>query len=95
MKRRTTDEARQALDLLPGSVVAYALVQGAIVIIPEDPHLAEVGVRAERILAAAGLAAPDLIGELPAVRDEILRVEYGDAVLEELQRRLEAAQGHA
>ena len=46
--------ARQALGLHTGSPVAYVVVDGAIMLIPQDEHLARLSEHAARVLADAG-----------------------------------------
>jgi bifunctional DNA-binding transcriptional regulator/antitoxin component of YhaV-PrlF toxin-antitoxin module len=85
--------ARQALNLRAGSSLAYVVVDGTIVFIPQDEHLARLSEHAAQILENAGLTVEDLLAELPAVREEILREDYGDAFVDELARRHAAVRG--
>jgi bifunctional DNA-binding transcriptional regulator/antitoxin component of YhaV-PrlF toxin-antitoxin module len=85
--------ARQALHLRAGSSLAYTVVEGAILLIPQDEHLAHLTEHASQILQNAGLTVDDLLGELPAVREEILREEYGDDFVEALARAHAALHG--
>ncbi len=85
--------ARQALDLHPGSPVAYVVVDGAIMLIPQDKHLARLSEHAARVLADAGLTVQDLIDELPAPREQIMREEYGDELVDALERERAALRG--
>lgn len=79
--------ARQALNLHAGSALAYAVVDGTILLIPQDRHLAETAAHAASILERAGLTVDELLAELPAVWDEVLRDSYGDAFVDEWERR--------
>jgi hypothetical protein len=45
------------------------------------------------MLENAGLTVEDLLAELPAVREEILREDYGDEFVDELARRHAAVRG--
>ena len=45
------------------------------------------------IVQDAGLTVEDLLAELPAVREEILREDYGDEFVDELARRHAAVRG--
>ena len=85
--------ARHALKLRTGSSVAYIVVDGAIVLIPQDEHLARLSEHAAQLLENAGLTVEDLLAELPAVREEILREDYGDEFVDELARRQAAVRG--
>ncbi len=87
--------ARQALDLRSGSPVAYVVVDGAIMLIPQDEHLARLSEHAARVLADAGLSVQDLIDELPAAREQIMREEYGDEFVDALEREHAALRGTA
>jgi bifunctional DNA-binding transcriptional regulator/antitoxin component of YhaV-PrlF toxin-antitoxin module len=85
--------ARQALNLHAGSALAYAVVDGTILLFPQDQHLAETATRAASILERAGLTIDDLLTELPAVREEVLRDSYGDAFVDEVERRHAESRG--
>jgi AbrB family looped-hinge helix DNA binding protein len=85
--------ARHALNLRAGSSLAYVVVDGTIVLIPQDEHLARLSEHAAQILENAGLTVEDLLAELPAVREEILREDYGDEFVDELTRRHAAVRG--
>lgn len=79
-------EVRQALNVGPGTRLAYAIIDGMFVLIPQDKHLALQIERATKALANAGLTAQDIIDELPAIRDEMMRATYGDEFIAELAR---------
>src|SRR4051794_4978952 len=66
-------EVRQSLDIGPGSRLAYAAIDGMFVLISQDKHLALLVQRASKALANAGLTSQDIIEELPAVREEMMR----------------------
>src|SRR5690242_16951676 len=78
--------ARQALRLRAGSAVAYAVVDGAMIIVPQDEHLARLAEHASQVLQEAGVTVDDLLADLPSVREEILREEYGDEFVAALAR---------
>lgn len=80
---------RQVLDIEPGSSLAFAVIDGMLVLISQDKQLALLMERGARALVDAGLTAQDLIAELPAVGDQIMRKRYGDAFVDELARRHE------
>jgi bifunctional DNA-binding transcriptional regulator/antitoxin component of YhaV-PrlF toxin-antitoxin module len=79
-------EVRQTLDIGPGSRLAYATIDGMFVLISQDKHLALLVRQATKALANAGLTAQDIIEELPAVREEMMREAYGEEVVAELAR---------
>lgn len=80
-------DARQALSLHAGSSLAYVVVDGAIMLFPQDERLAQLFEHTARVLEGAGLTAEALLEELPAVRDEMMREDYGDEFVDELARR--------
>ena len=59
---------RQALGMHPGSTLAYVVVNGGLLLIPQDEHLAALLDHAAGVLEGAGLTAQDLLDELPAAR---------------------------
>jgi hypothetical protein len=85
--------ARHALNLRAGSSLAYVVVDGAIVLIPQDEHLAHLSEHAAQMRENVGLTVEDLPAELPAAREEILREDYGDGFVDELARRHAAVRG--
>ena len=76
---------RSALKVEAGSSVAYVVAGDTLLVVPQDRHLADLMGRASRAVADAGSTAEDYIGELPAVRDELLRAHYADDFIAELQ----------
>ena len=85
---------RRALGLQAGSPIAYVILEGAVLLVPQDKPLAALTRDAERALATAGLTAEDLLDKLPAARDAVVSESYGAEFLEELGR-LHARQRHA
>ncbi len=79
-----TKATRRALHLRTGSSLAYVVLDGAIMLVPQDTYLTEIAERAARVLHNAGLSVDDLLTELPTVREEILRKEYGDRFVDAL-----------
>lgn len=77
---------REALGLKPGSSVAYVLIDGILMIIPQDEQLARMTARAAATLARAGLSTQDLLDDIPAARAEVVRELYGDEFADELAR---------
>lgn len=78
--------ARKALDLHSGSSLAYVVVDGAVMLIPQDDHLVRLSKHAAQVLEDAGLTVEDLLEELPAIRGGIMRAEYGDEFVDALER---------
>ena len=77
---------RQALGLHAGSSLVYVVSNGAIMLLPQDEHLARLSEHAARVLENAGVTVEDILAELPAVRDEIMRETYGDEFMDALAR---------
>ena len=77
---------REALDIQPGSSLAYAVIDGMLVLFSQDKHLAVLMERGTRALAGAGLTAQDLIAELPAIGDKLMRERYGNDFVDEIAR---------
>ena len=78
---------RGALGVEAGSSVAYLILDGALLIVPQDEHLAAMMQRAQQALAAIGMTAQDLLDELPAARAEVAAEAYGAEFLRELERQ--------
>ena len=77
---------RSALGIEPGSPVAYVVLDGAVLLVPQDEHLAVLARDAERALAAAGLTTEELLEALPAARDAVVSESYSAEFLAELGR---------
>lgn len=77
---------RRALGLDAGASVAWLAVGGTVLLVPQGEHLAELFDRAQSALAAAGLSADDVLGELPAARARVVAEAYGDDLALELAR---------
>jgi bifunctional DNA-binding transcriptional regulator/antitoxin component of YhaV-PrlF toxin-antitoxin module len=84
---------RRALDAGPGSTLAYILLDDTLLLIPQDDQLRALIGRAERALAGTGARTHDLLDELPAIRDEVMREAYGDAFMDALAREHAALHG--
>jgi AbrB family looped-hinge helix DNA binding protein len=78
---------RAALDLSPGSAIAYVVVKGRLVLYPQDAELVRLADDAAALIKGVGLTTQDLLDSLPAVRDRVMRETYGDAVVEALAQR--------
>jgi bifunctional DNA-binding transcriptional regulator/antitoxin component of YhaV-PrlF toxin-antitoxin module len=81
-----TKTVRHKLGIEPGSRVAYVLLGGAVLIVPEDKHLETLMQKAEKALRAAKLTAEDLLDELPATRDAVIRETYGADFIRNLEQ---------
>src|SRR5439155_23469166 len=68
---------RRALNLHAGSSLAYVVVDGAIMLFPQDEHLARLTEHAAQILGEAGLTVNDLLDALPEARSKVMREAYG------------------
>lgn len=81
---------RQALGMRPGSTLAYVVVNGGLLLIPQDEQLAALLDHAAAVLAGAGLTAQDVLDELPAARAAVVEELYGAEFMGELARQHEA-----
>ena len=78
--------ARAVSGVEPGTHVAFVGVSGALLVIPQDEHLADLMHRAQESLAASGLTVDDLMERLPAARASVVEEAYGGEFLRELAR---------
>ncbi|HEX5418337.1 MAG TPA: AbrB/MazE/SpoVT family DNA-binding domain-containing protein [Chloroflexota bacterium] len=78
---------RDALGIQPGSAVALILINGAVMIFPQDEQLVRLMEEARLSLEASGLTVQDLLDDLPRVRDELMNETYGPEFMAELQRK--------
>ncbi|HST86837.1 MAG TPA: AbrB/MazE/SpoVT family DNA-binding domain-containing protein [Ktedonobacterales bacterium] len=83
---------RNALGVQAGSSVAFIVLDHALLLIPQDAHLAALMERGAAALSAAGLTVQDVLDELPAARAEVMREAYSTEFLEELDQLHAAAQ---
>lgn len=75
---------RGALGIKPGSSLAYVVLDGMLLLVPQDEHLAALMEDAGQALSRAGLALRDLLDELPSARAEVVSEAYGASFLQEL-----------
>jgi len=61
--------------------------------IEEDPELVLAMTQAAQVLDKAGLTAQDLLDELPAAGEDVMRRRYGDALVDSLIREHRAVTG--
>ena len=81
---------RQALGMRPGSALAYVVVNGGLLLIPQDEHLATLLDHAAGVLEGAGPTPQDLLDELPAARAAVVEELYGAEFMGELARQHKA-----
>lgn len=87
---------RHALGLNAGSTVAYIKLGDALMVIPQDAHLAQLMDAAANALENAGTSVDDLLAELPRARAEVVTEHYGADFLDALERAVEqSAQANA
>ena len=88
-------QVREALGIEPGSTLAYVVIDNSVLLIPQDTHVAALLEHAARVVEEAGLTAQDFLNELPAVRAQVVRKLYGEAFMNDLERRYGALVGSA
>jgi len=77
---------RSELGIEPGGSVAWLVVGGTVVLVPQDQYLAELSAQAQRTLAAAGLSADRIVDELSAARSHVIEELYGSDFVDELAK---------
>lgn len=82
---------RQLLGAEPGSSIAYIALDHALLLIPQDAHLAFLQQRAHEALARGGLTVQDFLDDLPQARTTVASEAYGEEFLRDLERRYDAA----
>jgi AbrB family looped-hinge helix DNA binding protein len=78
---------RQALDIQPGSSLAYAVIDGMLVLFSQDKQLALLMERASMVLTKANLTDHGLEEELLEIRGQIMRETYGDEFVDEIESK--------
>ena len=78
---------RESLDIQPGSSLAFAVIDGMLVLFSQDKHLAILMDRAANVLTEAELTDQAWEDERLAIRGQIFRETYGDEFVGELQRK--------
>lgn len=78
---------RRELGVHAGSSVACVLLDHTLLLIPQDEHLAALSKHASDALAAAGLTVDDLLAELPAARESVMREMYSPEFIRELEQQ--------
>ena len=68
---------RQALHLDAGSTIAWIRIGEAIMLVPQDTHLAELMEAALAAFENAGLRLENVDAELAMIRDEVVTEQYG------------------
>jgi len=82
-----TKAVRDALDLQPGSTVAWVTLGQGFMVIPQDAHLTQVMEDATSTLEHAGITVDALLQGLDEARDEVVREHYGESYFETLRTR--------
>ncbi len=68
---------RTALGLDEGATMAYVKVGEAIMLIPQDKHLADLMEAATQTLERAGISVQDMLDDLPEARAAVVEEHYG------------------
>lgn len=77
---------RQALHLDAGSTLAWITIGDAVLLVPQDAHLAELMESAVAAFERAGLSLANVDAELEAIRAQTVAEHYGAGFFEELRR---------
>lgn len=86
-------EVREALGLHAGSAVACILLNGMVLLLPQDREMVELMEHAVQALEEAGITAQDFLDNLPKAREEVMIEAYGEEFVRELERRYAALVG--
>jgi len=78
---------RTALGLDEGSTMAYVKVGEAIMLIPQDKHLADLMEAATQTLERAGISVQDMLDDLPEARAAVVEEHYGKDFLNKEKAR--------
>ena len=78
---------REALGLHAGSAVACILLNGMILLLPQDREMVELMEHAVQALEEAGITAQNFLDNLPKAREEVMVEEYGEEFVRELEHR--------
>lgn len=76
---------RASLGIHAGSSLAYVVFDNAVLLVPQDEHLADLQRQAIAALAEAGLTVDDLLERLPEARADVTREAYSPAFLARLR----------
>lgn len=76
---------RRALRLDAGSTLAWIKLGDALLLVPQDAHLAALMESAVAAFERAGLSLAHVEAELAATRDEVVTEHYGAGVFEDLR----------
>ena len=77
---------RESLGLSEGSTVAFVKVGDALMVIPQDAHVASLVEQATAVLQRAKITVDDLLEALPQARDEVVTEHYGAGFFDSLRR---------
>lgn len=75
---------RGQLGMTSGSAVGWLVVNGLLVIMPQDMHLVELSNRAHHALIDAGITVESILDQLPNIRARVVEETYGREFAEEL-----------
>lgn len=78
---------REALGVTPGSALAYIVLDGTVLLVPQDAHLSALMDRAAQALTRTGITVQDLLDDLPQARAEVVTEAYGEAFMRDLAER--------
>jgi bifunctional DNA-binding transcriptional regulator/antitoxin component of YhaV-PrlF toxin-antitoxin module len=76
---------RDALGVRVGTTMAYVKVGGAVLLVPQDAHLAQVMDAADQAFEHAHLSVDEMLADLPDVRDEVVTEHDGAGFLDALE----------
>ena len=85
--RDSSKPVRTAMGIGAGSTVAYLVVRGMLLAVPQDEHLEHLMAASMRALASAGLSVQDLLDELPAARERVYQQSYSAELRAEIDRQ--------
>lgn len=77
-------QVRESLGVQPGASMAYIVLDGAVLLVPQDAHLTALMERAAQVLGKAHVTVRDLLDELPQARADVVREAYGEEFMREL-----------
>ena len=77
---------RRALGVQPGSYVSYLVINGQLLLIPQDRELAELMERAAEAYADLDLTSEDIQKIVDEARGEVARAAYGAEFIEKLDQ---------
>jgi len=79
-------QLRQSLGVESGSTIAWVKVGDAVLLVPQDKHLAHLMDAAARVIDDGGISVEDMLATLPETRAQVVAEQYGEDFLDELER---------